>query len=86
MNVAAWCGRCGESFRLAELVEGGQALHCPRCGEDLAPGYAAVAAGCVREVLAAAAALDAALGRLADIAEHLHVDRRRLARAVEGES
>ena len=22
MNVTAWCGHCGESFRLAELVDG----------------------------------------------------------------
>ncbi len=85
MGVGAWCGQCGESFRLVELVEDGRAMHCPRCGVDLAPGYGAPAGGAVNEVLAAADTLLRALDRLGDMAPHLHVDRRRLAGELERE-
>jgi hypothetical protein len=82
VEVAAWCGHCGESFRLAELVEDGFTGRCPRCGRDLAPGYVPVAATAVREVLTAAEALAAAGRRLRDVAPRLHVDARDLAAHV----
>ena len=78
MDVGAWCGHCGESFRLAELVEDGFSGRCPRCGRDLAPGYGPVASGAVHEVLAAAAALAGAAKRLHDVAPRLHIDARKL--------
>jgi hypothetical protein len=78
MNVAAWCGRCGESFPLAEMVEGGFDGSCPRCGRDLAPDYVPVASAAVHDVLTAAAALAGAAGRLRDVAPRLHVDARKL--------
>jgi len=51
MDLGAWCGHCGESFRLAELTEGGFDGRCPRCGKDLAPGYVPVASAAVHDVL-----------------------------------
>ena len=78
MDVGAWCGHCGESFRLAELVEDGFTGRCPRCGEDLAPGYAPVASAAVHDTLQAATALEGALARLRDVAPRLHVDGRKL--------
>ena len=79
MNVSAWCGHCGESFRLAELVEGGFDGCCPRCGQELAEAsYLPVASGAVHDVLAAAHALDSAMTRLRDVAPRLHVDGRKL--------
>lgn len=84
--MTAWCGRCGESFPLLEVVEStgsAQVGHCPRCGVALAPGYAAVLVSAVRQVLAAAAALDASGSQLADVAPLLHIDRRALAEGLE---
>jgi hypothetical protein len=79
MNVSAWCGHCGESFRLAELVEGGFDGRCPRCGGELAEAsYLPVASGAVHDVLRAAAALDEAATRLREVAPRLHVDGRKL--------
>jgi hypothetical protein len=79
MNVSAWCGHCGESFRLAELVEGGFDGRCPRCGRELAEAsYLPVASGAVHDVLRAAAALDEAATRLREVAPRLHVDGRKL--------
>jgi DNA-directed RNA polymerase subunit RPC12/RpoP len=79
MNVSAWCGHCGESFRLAELVEGAFDGRCPRCGRDLIEAsYLPVASGAVHDVLRAAAALDEAAARLRDVAPRLHVDARKL--------
>jgi len=79
VNVAAWCGHCGESFRLAELVEGAFDGRCPRCGRDLIEAsYLPVASGAVHDVLRAAAALDEAAARLRDVAPRLHVDARKL--------
>lgn len=79
MDVNAWCGHCGESFRLAELIEPAFTGRCPRCGRDLAPGYGPVASGAVHDTLAAIADLEAATGRLRDCAPRLHIDARRLA-------
>ena len=81
--MTAWCGRCGESFALLEVVESSAPAHCPRCGVALAPEYAAVLVSAVRQVVAAAAALDAAGSQLADIAPLLHIDRRALAEGLE---
>jgi hypothetical protein len=79
MNVSAWCGHCGASFRLAELVEGGFDGRCPRCGRELAEAsYLPVASGAVHDVLRAAAALDEAATRLREVAPRLHVDGRKL--------
>ena len=79
MNIAAWCGHCGESFRLAELVEGAFNGHCPRCGRDVVEAsYLPVASAAVHDVLRAAAALDEAATRLREVAPRLHVDARKL--------
>ena len=78
MDVGAWCGHCGESFRLAELVEDGYTGRCPRCGEELSSGYASVASAAIHDVLRTARELDEAAGRLRDVAPRLHVDARKL--------
>src|SRR5689334_22795682 len=74
MNLIAWCGYCGESFRLEELVAAGYTGRCPRCGEDLSPGYAPVASATVHELMAAAASLEVAAAQLRDVAPRLHID------------
>jgi hypothetical protein len=79
MELRAWCGHCGESFRLAELVDGGFSGRCPRCSEEFAPGYVPVAAAAVGDLLAAAAGLEQAAARLGESAPRLHVDTRKLA-------
>jgi hypothetical protein len=81
--VTAWCGRCGESFPLLEVVDSPTPGHCPRCGVALAPDYAAVLVSAVRQVVAAAVALDASGSQLADVAPLLHIDRRALAEGLE---
>jgi hypothetical protein len=78
MDIGAWCGFCGESFRLAELVEAGFDGRCPRCGKEFANGYLPVAAAAVHDVLASAAALAEASARLRDVAPRLHIDARKL--------
>lgn len=79
MDLRAWCGHCGESFRLAELLEDGYSGRCPRCGVDLSPGYAPVASGAVHELIGAAEVLTGAAARVRDVAPRLHVDARKLA-------
>lgn len=78
MNLIAWCGYCGESFRLEELVAAGYTGRCPRCGEDLSPGYAPVASAAVHALMAAAASLEVAAAQLRDVAPRLHIDVRKL--------
>jgi hypothetical protein len=78
MDVGAWCGSCGQSFRLAELVAGGFDGKCPRCGFAFADGYLPVASAAVHDVLTAAKALHESIGRLRDVAPRLHVDGRKL--------
>ena len=78
MDVGAWCGHCGESFRLEELTASGYTGRCTRCGSDLSPGYAPVASAAVHEVRTAAAALEGAVARLHDVAPRLHIDGRKL--------
>jgi uncharacterized paraquat-inducible protein A len=82
MQLRAWCGHCGESFGLAELVERGFTGRCPRCGFDLASGYAPVASAAVHDLLAAVATLEQAAERLAETAPHLHIDTRSLSEQV----
>ncbi len=79
MDVGAWCGHGGESFRLAELLESGWTGRCPRCGEQLAPGYTSVASTTARQLMTAVEALELALGQLRDVAPRLHIDVRRIA-------
>jgi hypothetical protein len=79
MELRAWCGNCGESFRLAELVEGGFTGRCPRCSKDLAPGYGPVASAAVHDLIQAAATLEQAASRLGESAPRLHIDARKLA-------
>ncbi|HET7531219.1 MAG TPA: hypothetical protein VFJ98_09700 [Mycobacteriales bacterium] len=78
MDIGAWCGHCGESFRLAELVADGYTGRCPRCGRELSPGYLPVASAAVHDLLSAAAALADAAARLRDVAPRLHIDDRKL--------
>lgn len=79
MDVAAWCGRCGDSFRLLEVVDDGNAGRCPRCGEPFAPGYAPVVAAAVRQLSAAARTIASAGNQLAELAPKLHIDAGKLA-------
>jgi hypothetical protein len=78
VDVGAWCGSCGESFRLAELVEAGFDGRCPRCGFAYAEGYLPVASAAVHDVLRAASAFADAVSRLHDVAPRLHLDARKL--------
>ena len=78
MDIGAWCGHCGESFRLGEMTEDGFDGRCPRCGFEFASGYLPVASAAVHDVLDAAAALESAAARLRDVAPRLHVDARKL--------
>ena len=78
MDLGAWCGHCGESFRLAELVENGYTGRCPRCGEDLSPGYAPIASGAVHDLLRLTKELDEVAARIRDVAPRLHIDARKL--------
>ena len=78
MDIGAWCGHCGESFRLEELVAAGYTGRCPRCGRDLSPGYGPVASAAVHDAMTAAVALEGAVGRLHDVAPRLHLDARKL--------
>lgn len=80
MTVPAWCGHCGESFDLAEVLApaagGGEAGHCPRCGAALAPGYLTVLMSAARSLTSALESAGAAAAQLRDIAPALHVDHR----------
>lgn len=79
MDVAAWCGRCGQQFRLLEVLAAPHAGHCPRCGEPFAASYTAVVAAAVRQLDVAVGALAAAGQQLVDVAPRLHVDTAQLA-------
>lgn len=78
MNVSAWCGRCGESFRLAQVVDEGAVGRCPRCGEPFNSAYTVVVAGAVAQLLRAGEELRESVHRLREVAPLLHVDRARL--------
>lgn len=78
MSRGGWCGRCGESFTLAEVVAPARPGSCPRCGVAFAPSYTTVLVTALRQLEQAAAALTEAGRQLADVAPLLHVDHRRL--------
>jgi hypothetical protein len=75
VNIQGWCGNCGESFRLAQIVEEGEGGRCPRCAFVYSHEYNAVVTTAVMQFLQASEIVDAALRQLADIAPQLHVDR-----------
>lgn len=85
MDVGAWCGWCGESFGLTELVGSGWDGRCPRCGEQLARDYTPVASASAHQLLNATTALKQAVEQLQDVAPRLHVDVRRLRADLETE-
>lgn len=77
-NPTGWCGRCGESFALREVVEPSGDLPagaCPRCGALLAPSYTVVMVAALRELLSAEQAVARAVAQLHDVAPALHLDR-----------
>ena len=75
MDVAAWCGRCGGSFPLVEVIADPAAMgRCPRCHEPLADGYSATAVPAIRRLLDAAEALRATATELTATAPALHID------------
>jgi hypothetical protein len=82
MELRAWCGNCGDSFRLAELVDAGFSGRCPRCDQNLAAEYTPVVSAAVHELITAVAGLEHAASRLSESAPRLHVDTRKLAADV----
>jgi uncharacterized paraquat-inducible protein A len=83
VNTEAWCGHCGESFRLAQVVEEGQGGRCPRCGIVYSHEYNAVVTTAASQAIAAHAQLQDALQQIADIAPLLHVDREALIKSLD---
>jgi uncharacterized Zn finger protein len=83
LNTEAWCGNCGESFRLAQVVEEGSGGRCPRCGIVYSHEYNAVVTSAASDVIAAHLRLEHGLQRLADIAPLLHVDREALIKSLD---
>ena len=83
MNTEAWCGHCGESFRLAQVVEEGNGGRCPRCGIVFSHEYNAVVTSASSQVMAAQAQLEQSLQRLAEIAPLLHVNREALYKGLD---
>lgn len=83
MNTEAWCGHCGESFRLAQVVEEGNGGRCPRCGIVFSHEYNAVVTSEAQRAINAHAQLEHSLQRLAEIAPLLHVDREALYKSLD---
>lgn len=83
MNTEAWCGHCGESFRLAQIVEEGNGGRCPRCGVVYSHEYNAVVTSAAQQVIDAHERLEAGLRQIADIAPLLHVDREALIKSLD---
>ncbi|HVF03581.1 MAG TPA: hypothetical protein VNA20_01955 [Frankiaceae bacterium] len=83
MNTEAWCGHCGEAFRLAQVVEEGTGGRCPRCGIVFSHEYNAVVTTSAQQAIAAHAQLEAALQRIAEISPLLHVDREALYKSLD---
>ncbi len=83
MNTEAWCGHCGEAFRLAQVVEEGTGGRCPRCGIVFSHEYNAVVTTSAQQAIAAHAQLEQALQRIAEIAPLLHVDREALYKSLD---
>ena len=83
MNTEAWCGNCGEAFRLAQVVEEGTGGRCPRCGIVFSHEYNAVVTTSAQQAMVAHQQLEDALQRLTDIAPQLHVDREALYKSLD---
>lgn len=83
MNTEAWCGHCGESFRLAQVVEEGNGGRCPRCGIVFSHEYNAVVTTSASQAIEAHQRLEHALQRIAEIAPLLHVDREALYKSLD---
>jgi uncharacterized Zn finger protein len=83
LNTEAWCGHCGETFRLAQVVEEGNGGRCPRCGYVYSHEYNAVVTASAAEVIAAHGELETALQRITDIAPLLHIDREALHKSLD---
>jgi hypothetical protein len=83
VNTEAWCGNCGESFRLAQVVEGGNGGRCPRCGIVFSHEYNAVVTTAATEVIGAHQRLEDGLRQLTDMAPLLHVDREALFKSLD---
>ena len=83
MNVEGWCGHCGETFRLAQVVAEGEGGRCPRCGIVYNHEYNAVVTASVVEFIAAAEAVHDAAARIAETAPLLHVDREALYKVLD---
>ena len=73
MILDAWCGHCGEGFRLAQVVEEGRGGRCPRCDFVYSHEYNAVVGTTCAQIITASVALDDALSRLVDI-DYLEAD------------
>ena len=83
MNTEAWCGHCGESFRLAQVVEEGNGGRCPRCGIVFSHEYNAMVTASATQVIEAHQRLEAALQRVSEVAPLLHVDREALIKSLD---
>ena len=83
MNTEAWCGNCGESFRLAQVIQEGTGGRCPRCGIVFSHEYNAVVVNAAAQVIAAHVALENGLQQVADVAPLLHVDREALIKSLD---
>jgi uncharacterized C2H2 Zn-finger protein len=83
LNTEAWCGHCGESFRLAQVVEEGNGGRCPRCGIVFSHEYNAVVTTTASQIIAAHELLENSLKQLGDVAPLLHVDRESLFKSLD---
>ncbi len=83
MNTEAWCGHCGESFRLAQVIEEGSGGRCPRCGIVFSHEYNAVVTSSAAQVIDAHQRLEHGLQRIAEMAPLLHVDREALFKSLD---
>ena len=80
MDVAAWCGRCGSSFPLVEVISDPATMgRCPRCSEPLGEGYSATVVHAIRRLLDSAQVLREAASELTATAPSLHIDDAALA-------
>lgn len=83
MNTEAWCGHCGESFRLAQVVEEGAGGRCPRCGIVFSHEYNAMVTSAASQAILAHQQLEDALQRISEMAPLLHVDREALVKSLD---
>ena len=83
MKLDGWCGHCGESFNLAQVVSEGTGGRCPRCGIAFNHEYNAVVTSSIAALVRAYAELHDAAQRLADTAPLLHVDRASMYKSLD---